>query len=1644
MKYIYYCCLALAFTAFSAVGVSAQSGTYGNEWIDYSKIYYKFKVAAPGVYRISRSILEGEGLPAGVLGSNFKLYRDGREVPIYVSAEAMTSTDYIEFVGHGANGMLDKELYADPAWQPNTRISYFTDTASYYLTYDNGNGHLRYNEVANTIPATPPAAETYNWFTVGKNYKSAQTEGPSYDGFTGSGPNYGNPFFSPAFENGEGLVRAQIYAGNTENITLNTPNAVTGAGLNAVFNSAVTTRSYDNSYNNGNTRSVNVYMNGAPLTSGSLGVSVTRPLNTTFPASQLAGNNNLSYSIASSKTAFNYDIYGVSYLEVKYPRDFDMAGLNSYQFKLSANASQQYLVFTNFNQAARLYDTTNKQWYAGDVNGSETRFLIQPSASERTLVLVATGTGVISLPLNKKFTFNNHAATQGDYIMISHNKLNEPASGHNYLDEYKNYRASAAGGLHHVQLADVTELYDEFAYGYETHPLAIRHYLQYAYNNWAEKPTYVNIIGRGLQYEQYNEYYSNPAKYNFPIVPIYGNPGSDVNYVNFGTPRTQKIEVGRVSVWNGTELGQYLNKVIAYEAALKVGNDEDAMWKKKVVHLAGAENASEAIARLSTLDAAIPILEDTLMGAKVYTFAKGGPDPISLAQRQQLDSLINGGLNMITYFGHASPTLLGFNLPNPETYHANPKFPVFLALGCDVAQMFGAFTDKTISERYTLAPTGGAIALMATDNYGYTGFLDNYLFSYYNSVSKTNFGGTVGRHSMDANNKAFTDYCSSLGITSSFYFAQIESQILTGDPAIHAFGPAKPDYQLSLNTLKATPATLDISVDSFKLQVVVNNIGRATKDLVSVTVAHQGPTGQRTTIQTYQLANLYYADTATIWVPISSIADRGLNKYYVTVDAPNNIDELDETNNEAVMELFIYSDNLVPVYPKEFAIVYTPTVTLKASTLNPFRSQANYIIEIDTTTDFNSPLKQATNITSNGGVVKWTPSITMTDSTVYYWRTAIDSTINGGVQWSVSSFIYLAGGSPGWNQSHYYQYKRDTYQDMTIRNDRNFEFSKTNNTLVFYNTVIVGGFENTRTLLNNDMIQYSANGFYNIQIMVIDPSSGLIQRNSAAQAAIEGSVAPTNLNRGTFVHEFNTSTRNGRISARNFIENIPNDYYVIVRNAAWNAPGVIVSNVYIDTWKSDTTVLGSGQSLYHSVYNLGFTKIDSLIGSPRAYLFFRKKGSNAVPLQQMVNETIGQTLQMDLDIEGTGSKGSVNGTIIGPSTAWQTMKWKMHANDGLLQNDSAYVTIYGVEDNNAETQLYAGKSQDTSLSWIDAAQYPRLRLVWNTKDAQTATTPQLDYWRILYAPVADIALNPNAHFVYSDTVRAGGSNARTTSEQEISVAIENLTDVPMDSVLVNYRMIDATGNVVQLANQRYRPLAANDTLHADFTFNPNAYLGTNYLVVEANPDNDHPEEYMGNNTGYLPFLVSSPLPLDLLSFTGTLKNEATVLTWLTTNEQNVSHFELERSYDANIFLPVYKTNASNTHGEHTYSYTDNDWIKPGKPTVYYRLKMVDKNGKFTRSQIVKFGNDKNDILIINAYPNPASSLLNVEIQTSVNDEYTMKVVDVTGKELMRNSYKLTAGTNVLKLPVNQLVSGVYMLVMSSQHGEPQQMKFVKQ
>ena len=69
---------------FIVLGLASQAQVYNNEWIDYSKTYYKFKVGVTGVYRISQTTLNSIGL-GSTPAEHFQLWRNGSQVPLYTS-----------------------------------------------------------------------------------------------------------------------------------------------------------------------------------------------------------------------------------------------------------------------------------------------------------------------------------------------------------------------------------------------------------------------------------------------------------------------------------------------------------------------------------------------------------------------------------------------------------------------------------------------------------------------------------------------------------------------------------------------------------------------------------------------------------------------------------------------------------------------------------------------------------------------------------------------------------------------------------------------------------------------------------------------------------------------------------------------------------------------------------------------------------------------------------------------------------------------------------------------------------------------------------------------------------------------------------------------------------------------------------------------------------------------------------------------------------------------------------------------------------------------------------------------------------------------------------------------------------------------
>ncbi|KAA5536273.1 hypothetical protein F0919_00990 [Taibaiella lutea] len=1437
---------------FAGLFIQNVHAQYSNSWINFDNTYYKLKITKEGIYRITQAQLAANNMSA-VTGSQFALYRDGQQLPIYVSTNGTLGVnDYIEFYGTKVDGIIDTALYSGPFFQPDIESTVISvkDTISYFLTYD-ASTHFRYSLINNAIPGVPPPAASFCWTTVYPSNLSKYSFDPGQSYYSGG-------FYSSDFDLGEGWA----YFGSTSgNLVLNTPNVyASGPASEVSFNFAEASV--------GQSLNKHITLNGNALfdTSFVSNFQLVKKVKS-FVSSGLSGSNNLTFSDNST--------FYVFLGKIKYPRTYDFSGNFSTQASFQIPSSDRYIEISGFStggQSPRLYDRTNNKIYIGTESGGLLKFYLDISIMPRDVFLTNVASISDNLDL-KSVPFKNYALTanQGNYIILSHKDYINASP--DYVNQYKQYRNGSDGGSFQSVVVDVTELYDQFAYGHDQHPLSIRNFINFANNVWTVKPEYLFIIGRGSDYVT-----TQVSAVNYPSIPTWGNPGSDNLFSSFNNDQTPLLATGRLSAWSNQEIGNYLSKVKDYETAIKPGlpkpTVEHDLWKKRGLHIAGSSDLNlQEQQLLPALNNCKGIIEDTLVGATVTTIKKTTTDPVENVDNPVVDSLISNGVSFISFYGHGSTAGFDYNLNSPDVYHSSPKFPVFGAYACEVAYIFSNSSIKTISEQYITSVNGGAIAMIAADNTGFTGTLPNYMTGLYRSMAYKSYGKRMGMQYRD--NIA---YLQTLG-NDVFMDIHTQCQLYQGDPGLLTYNPDKTDFAIEESGVNTIPANVTTAIDSFDLKVVLYNLGKATEDSVWVRLRHTLPGNNNVLFQdSIRVTNLFNTDTITFKVPLNETTDIGLNNYAIKIDSKEQYDELSEDNNEVIYQLYIYSESIIPVYPKEFAIMHQQDITLKASTLNAFAPIRNYKLEIDTTENFNSFLKQSTTITSMGGVIKWKPNLVYKDSTVYYWRAAPDSLVNGVNNWNYSSFVYLANGSDGWNQSHYFQYLKDEpYTGLAlVPQTRKFKYDGIINTLKVSAKVIsplLNDYQNMDQSLNDVRFGGVGCGYTgSVQIAVIDSVSGQLMANyplpgqpgigqgSFVGQGSQGSIycsAPV----PRYVFEYLTSDSASRNRARLFIESIPAGDYILIKNLIYDGPpGAIWDQQTADKWQADTATYGAGNSLYHAIKNLGFDMIDQFTFK-RAFAFFRKKGDNSYPVTQEISNGGTDKIEFTATFRSNTDSGNVTSKIVGPAKEWQALKWKTSATDNAPQYDSSFVDVIGLDTISNETLLYRGSSTDTSLAFINAAIYPNLKLVWHNSDSFARSAPYLDYWRVLYSPVPEAALNAAAHFVHNDTTGEG-------QKSKFEIAIENLTPYPMDSMLVQYKLIDASGIKHDLDTpRRYKPLSGNDTLIVTLNYDISNYHGKDFLLVEANPDNDQPEQYHPNNLGYLSQYVVADKQNPLLDVT---------------------------------------------------------------------------------------------------------------------------------------------------------------------------------
>jgi hypothetical protein len=186
--------------------------------------------------------------------------------------------------------------------------------------------------------------------------------------------------------------------------------------------------------------------------------------------------------------------------------------------------------------------------------------------------------------------------------------------------------------------------------------------------------------------------------------------------------------------------------------------------------------------------------------------------------------------------------------------------------------------------------------------------------------------------------------------------------------------------------------------------------------------------------------------------------------------------------------------------------------------------------------------------------------------------------------------------------------------------------------------------------------------------------------------------------------------------------------------------------------------------------------------------------------------------------------------------------------------------------------------------------------------------------------------------------------------------------------------------------------------------------------------------------GILSGLSVNPLPVELTSFHATFLGNSVRTSWVTATEINCYGFDVERSPDGKNWEKAgFAEGQGTSNAPHEYFLIDTDM--GNSPSLYYRLKMIDRDGSSMYSEvlIVKSGTPVSVPELHEIYPNPSSGRATLQFSIPSGDAVSVILYDEVGREVRRilDAEYLTAGAYSRTIDVSSLPAGYYHVELTA-------------
>lgn len=202
-------------------------------------------------------------------------------------------------------------------------------------------------------------------------------------------------------------------------------------------------------------------------------------------------------------------------------------------------------------------------------------------------------------------------------------------------------------------------------------------------------------------------------------------------------------------------------------------------------------------------------------------------------------------------------------------------------------------------------------------------------------------------------------------------------------------------------------------------------------------------------------------------------------------------------------------------------------------------------------------------------------------------------------------------------------------------------------------------------------------------------------------------------------------------------------------------------------------------------------------------------------------------------------------------------------------------------------------------------------------------------------------------------------------------------------------------------------------------------VGNNIVVAIDYRSSDNTLVLATHGRGVFETQVSTPLPVELTSFSGRIDGNSVVLNWQTATETMNYGFEIERREGSGSWANIgFVRGAGYSNSVKNYTFTDRN---PDKTTLDYRIKQIDTDGRFSYSNTVKVDfNIPSSFVLKQNYPNPFNPSTTISFSVPFKTTVRLEVFDITGKLMITllNEQK-EAGNYSINYNAGYLASGTY-------------------